>query len=235
MSGQISVKPINDGQMLVNCPAHGMHIISRGEWSEEVLLMKRNPCRDCRAEKSASGEHAPGGGGPDTYARKHAGWRMLELGRRILHREVLERARAEEFMSHVAARDWHPIYFPNRMEANYYRLLLWSWSLGRIEAFVYQPEPIEFGGGVVAYRPDFQVIHSAAAEPQLVEIKGRMDARSVRKLRLLAEHRPELPMRIVTYPKTERAYAPRFPGYWEWVSWLELRARWGAICPGWER
>jgi len=246
MPAQITVKRINDGQVLVSCPAHGMHIISRGEWANEVLLNKRNPCRDCRAESetSGAGEMQAAATAPEKYARKHAGWRMLELGRGMLHPETLDRTGVDVFLSLVTdARTWHPIYFPNRMEANLFRIYLKMQQLELIDCFIYQPEPIDFASfgetrGVTRYRPDFLLFLNQRM--WYVEAKGRMDPKSLTRLRLLRRHRPDIILDIVTSQKVIRKYRPQFQRYescwiWGWLPWSEKVDRWRAMCPGWER
>jgi hypothetical protein len=127
------------------------------------------------------------------------------------------------------------LYFPNKLEANYFRILNEQEHRKMIRSFEHQPKAFDFSQhkthGTTRYRPDFWV-QMPDKSVWYIETKGRMDSKSITKLRLVKKHLPEVRMRIVTWPKTIHSYAREFPA-WEWVSYFDIK-KWAALCPGWE-
>lgn len=111
------------------------------------------------------------------------------------------------------------IYFPNRMEYNYYLYLMWLESQGVIREFVYQPAYYVFPlpHGINRYRPDFLVTDSNGAK-YVVEVKGWMDAASKTKLNRMAKYFPHIEVRLVMYKDMQK-----------------INRSVGGIIEGWER
>lgn len=114
------------------------------------------------------------------------------------------------------------IYFPNRMEANYYRYLLFSKRQGTVRHFEYQPAYLDFTEhgykhGITRYRPDFFVVDDTGYR-YYVECKGWYDPKSKTKLKRARECYPEIDIRLVMTRDMR-----------------ELDKNIGGLVPGWER
>jgi Zn-finger nucleic acid-binding protein len=128
------------------------------------------------------------------YAHHHRGWRNIG-GKRI--------------------------WFPNRMEANYYRMHLWQKEKKIIANFEYQPEPFDFrpygySKGTVTYRLDFLVVpqrESAFYE----ELKGHIGRDHKTKMNRMRKCFPSVFVKLITYQdykETERQVSMIIKG-WE--------------------
>jgi len=133
---------------------------------------------DIHLTKSAiNGTRPKSSGRADTpYAHHHRGYRII---------------------------DKKKIYFANRMEANYYRYLLWLKKQKHLANFEYQPNPFDFrtfgiDQGRVTYRPDFLVLQFDGF-CYYVEIKGHMNASSKTKLNRMRKYFPQILVEVVHY------------------------------------
>jgi len=245
---------------LVICPVHGNREVDADE-ARMALAGKRNPCPLCGESKI---ENPKSKIVLDPWARKWAGWRRLVekirgssfvvhgLESRIYQQKDLDGLRLAPRLLRegfdVGDKRHRFIYFPNKMEANYWRILSWQQEHGIIEGFQHQPAPLDFTSkkefGIRRYRPDFLMKRKMCLRgrpkgiplPQMVyvEVKGRMDAKSLTKLRLVARHCPELGMEVITSAKVMAKWQGKFPEYWRWVAWGELKEQWAPMIREWE-
>jgi len=109
--------------------------------------------------------------------------------------EKREKSDGKKFAHHKAGKrtiGGNEIYFPNQMEANYYRYLHWMREHGMIADFEYQPDYLDFTQygfthGTTRYRPDFKVTEKDGST-YYVETKGWLDAKSKTKLKRAREY-----------------------------------------------
>lgn len=94
-------------------------------------------------------------------------------------------------------------YFRSKMEANFWRYLLWLKSKGEIEDCAYEPREFEFPvkRGVRFYKPDFWVKEKPGHKlgEYYVETKGYMDAKSKTALGRMARHYPDVTVIVIDY------------------------------------
>jgi len=113
------------------------------------------------------------------------------------------------------------IWFANRMEANYYRYLLWQKEQKLIANFQYQPNffdfrPFGYDKGVVTYKPDFLVV-SMDGSSMYVELKGHISRDHKTKMSRMRKCFPGVRITVVTYSQykqLEKDVAPLIKG-WE--------------------
>lgn len=113
---------------------------------------------------------------------------------------------------------WHEVgskrhYFRSGWEVNYAHYLEWLKSKRQIQEWAYEPVTFWFEGikrGTVSYLPDFQITETSG---KIVyhEVKGRMDARSVTKIKRMAKYHPEVKL-IVIDSAAYRAMGPKCKG-----------------------
>jgi len=113
------------------------------------------------------------------------------------------------------------IWFPNRMEANYYRMHLWQKEKKIIANFEYQPEPFDFRPygytkGIVTYRPDFLVVPKDG--PAFYEeLKGHIGRDHKTKMNRMRKCFASVLVKLITYQdykETERQTSMIIKG-WE--------------------
>lgn len=110
------------------------------------------------------------------YSQHHRGWRTIG-GKRI--------------------------WFPNRMEANYYRMHLWQKEKKIIANFQYQPDPFDFRPygytkGTVTYRPDFFVVPKNGLA-YYEELKGYIGRDHKTKMNRMRKCFPSVSIKLITY------------------------------------
>lgn len=111
-------------------------------------------------------------------------------------------------------------YFRSQWEANFACYLEWQREQGLIRAWAFEPMTYFLKGAegqTLAYIPDFRVFTLSEAVI-FYEVKGWMDARSILKLRLMAEQHPHVMLTVIGG-----------------AEYQELSAWAAAIVPGWEK
>ena len=132
---------------------------------------------------------------------------------------------------HVGGWRWidkRSIYFPNKMEANYFRYLMFLRDMKppEIKSFDYQPPEFDFRSfgitrGVVTYRADFRIQESGLWTYPLgiyyVELKGYIGPDHKTKMNRMKKFYPNIKIKVIDY----KAYK-------------ELAAYMKNLIPGWE-
>lgn len=145
--------------------------------------------------------------------------------RSVLKKDLQKPRRADTPYAHhhrgYRVIDRKRICFANRMEANYYRYLLWLKKKKSIANFEFQPSPFDFrpfgvDQGIVTYRPDFLVLQFDGF-CYYVETKGHMNASSKTKLNRMRKYYPSITLEVVNYKK-----------------YKEIERDVGSIIEGWE-
>ena len=111
--------------------------------------------------------------------------------------------------------DLGDVYFRSSWEANYARLLNHMKDMCVVRDWEFEPEAFEFEDGTV-YIPDF-LVTSMKGRKTYHEVKGWLDERSIRKLKLMKEHKPNVDVVLVDtslYRTLESIYAQNISG-WE--------------------
>lgn len=104
-------------------------------------------------------------------------------------------------------------YFRSGWEVNYAHYLEWLKAKKQIQDWAYEPVIFWFEGirrGTVSYLPDFQVVE-LSGKIVYHEVKGRMDARSVTKIKRMAKYHPEVVLLVID-SAAYRAMGPKCKG-----------------------
>ena len=112
------------------------------------------------------------------------------------------------------------LYFRSAWEANYARFLMWMLDQGHIQRFEYESNTFWFPKikrGVRSYLPDFKVWESLNKEPHFVEVKGRLDQKSVTKLKRMDKYYPDVELRVV-----------------DGAKYHEIKNKLSTVIPNWE-
>jgi len=118
--------------------------------------------------------------------------------------------------------DGRTIYFPNKMEANYFRLLVFLKANREVLDFDYQPPEFDFRPfgitkGIVSYRSDFRVEDFTTILSYFVELKGYIGPDHKTKMNRMRKFYPNIKIKVIDYQ-----------------AYKELAAQVGKIIPGWE-
>jgi hypothetical protein len=114
-------------------------------------------------------------------------------------------------------QDLGHVVYRSAWEANWARYLEHLRCEGRVAQWEYEPEAFVLAGRL-RYTPDFRVWHHGDSTPVYHEVKGRLDARSARVLRAMAERYPRVRLLLVDraeYERVERAFGAAIP-HWEY-------------------